>query len=102
MIDDGDDVRVALDGGVDHLHAIDARQAQIGDEDVEGELGERLDGALTRVRLHDDKPLIFEALCHRLSQWRLVLDEEQMSCGLRHLRGRQHFDGELWRGQGQP
>ena len=35
---DGDDVGVALEGGVEHLPAVDAGQSEVGDEDVEGEV----------------------------------------------------------------
>ncbi len=37
---DRDDLRIALDGGVDDGGAVDAGQAQVGDDDVEGEFGE--------------------------------------------------------------
>jgi hypothetical protein len=85
--DNRDDVGIALDGRVDDLHAVDAGQAQVGDDDVEGELGERIDRTFPCLRLDNDKPVVFETLGYRLPQRRLVFDEEQMGCGLRHLRG---------------
>ena len=36
--DDGDDVGIALERGVEDLPAVDARQPQVGDDDVEGEI----------------------------------------------------------------
>ena len=38
--DDGDDVGISLERGIEHLAAVDAGQTQVGDEDVEGEVGE--------------------------------------------------------------
>ena len=35
---DRDDVRVALERGVEDLAPVDAREPQVGDEDVEGEV----------------------------------------------------------------
>ena len=35
-----DDVRIPLDGGLHERRAVDARQAKIGDDDVECEFGE--------------------------------------------------------------
>ena len=51
--DDGDDVRVAGDGGFDDGRAVDAGQPQVGDDDVEGEIGEPGDGRLARFGLFD-------------------------------------------------
>ena len=38
---DGDDVGIALECGIEHLPAVDAGQSQVGDQDVEGEVGSR-------------------------------------------------------------
>ena len=43
--DDRDDVGIALDGGFDDGGAVDARQPEVGDDDVEGEFGERASAA---------------------------------------------------------
>ena len=48
--DDGDDVGIAADGGLDDGGAVDARQPQVGDDDVVGEIGESGDGGLARSR----------------------------------------------------
>ena len=84
---DGDDVGVPLDSRVDHLDAVNAGQTQVGDEDVKGELRQGLDRPFARLGLHDDEPVILQALGNGLSQWRLVFDEEQMGCAVRHLGG---------------
>ena len=78
MIDDGDDVGIALDGGFDHRGAVDAGQAQVGDDDVEGELGERAERRFARVGLLDLNPRSVELLGDGLAQRGLVFDEEQM------------------------
>ena len=46
--DDGDDAGVAGEGGVDDLPAVDARQAEIRDDDVEGKSLERLQRGFAR------------------------------------------------------
>ena len=85
--DDGDDVGVPLDSGVNHLDAVHAGQTQISDEDIEGELRQCLDGSFAGLGLHHDESVILQALGHRLAQWRLVFDEEQVGCAFRHLGG---------------
>ena len=60
--DDRDDVRIALERGVEHLPAVDAGQPQVGDEDVEGEIGEPLRAPASRFGLFDDEAVIGEAL----------------------------------------
>ena len=51
--DDRDDVRIAPDGRFDHRGAIDAGEAQVGDDDVEGEVGQLRDRHLAGIRLFD-------------------------------------------------
>ena len=51
--DDGDDVGIAIEGGVDDGGAVDARQAQVGDDDVESEVGELGERGFARFRLFD-------------------------------------------------
>ena len=53
---DADDVRVAIDGGFDHARAVEARQPQIRNHDVECKVGQRLERTLRRVGLYDGEP----------------------------------------------
>ena len=76
--DDRDDVGIALDGGFDDGGAVDAGQAQVGDDDVEGELGEPRERRLARVGLLDLVAAVGQLLGDGLAQRRLVFDEEQM------------------------
>ena len=91
--DDADDVGVAVDGGFDHARPVHARQAQIGDHDVEREIGQGLERTLGRVGLHDIEPAIHELLSYGFAERCLVLDEEQMFWRIRHLWERRYFDG---------
>ena len=59
--DDRDDVGVALERGFEHLPAVDAGQPQVGDEDVEGELGEPLERVFAAVGLLDGEAMIAQA-----------------------------------------
>ena len=74
--DDGDDVGVALDRGVEDLAAVDARQPEVGDEDVEGERRQALERLFAARRLLDDEAVIGEPFGDRLPQRRLVVDDE--------------------------
>ena len=44
---------IALDGGFDDGRAVDARQPQVGDDDVEREIGELREGRFARLGLLD-------------------------------------------------
>ena len=48
--DDRDDIRIARDGGFDHRRAVDAGQPQVGEDDVEREIGEPSRWRLRRIR----------------------------------------------------
>ena len=89
--DDRDDVGVAADRRFDHARAVDAGQAQVGDDDVEGEFGELFEGLLAGCGLHDDEPVVGEALSHGLAQRCLVLYEEKMLLIFSHLCGASAF-----------
>ena len=65
---DCDDVGIALERGIEDLAAVDAGQPQVGDEDVEGEVGEALERLFAAVGLLDDEAVIREALGDRLTQ----------------------------------
>ena len=90
--DDGDDVRVALERRVEHGAAVHARQPQVGDDDVEGEIGEPRERVLAARRLLDDEAVVGQALGDSLPQRRLVVDEEQMFRVFSHLVARRYFD----------
>ena len=90
--DDGDDVGIAFDGGFDDGGAVDAGQTQVGDDDVEGEVGETGDGGLARLGLLDVVAAVGQLLGDGLAQRRLVFNQQQMFCRVSHLPGRQYFD----------
>ena len=68
--DDADDVGIAKQGGFEDARAVEAGQAQVGDDDVEGKFGELLDGLLARVGLLDFETVLGQALGERLAQRR--------------------------------
>ena len=90
--DDGDDIRIARDGGFDDGRTVDARQPQVGEDDVEGEIGELSDGRFARFGLLDPEAAVRQLLGDRLAEGGLVFDEEEMSRRFSHLQGRQDFD----------
>ena len=83
--DDGDDVGVALEGGVEHFAAVDARQPQVGDQDVEGEVGQPLQRVLAVACLLDDEPVVRQPFGDRRTERRLVVHDQQMFLIFRHL-----------------
>ena len=89
---DADDLRVPLHGGLNDGGSVDARQAQVGDDDVEGEVGQGFKRRLAAFGLDHLVPVIRQPLRHRRSQRRLVFDEQQMFRSISHLCGRRHFD----------
>ena len=88
---DGDDVGVALERGVQHLPAVDAREPEIGDQDVEGERRQPFERLLATRRLLDQEPVIDEPFGDRLTERRLVVYDQQMFRGVSHLCGRTVF-----------
>ena len=70
---------------------VDARQTQIGDDDVEGELGQRLERRLAAFGLDHLVSVIRQTLGHGRSQRRLVFDEQQMFRSISHLCGASTF-----------
>jgi hypothetical protein len=88
---DRNDVWIPLERGFDDATAIDAGQPEVGDEDVEREVREPLQGVLAARGLLDDKPMVGEALRDRLPQRALVVHDEQMFLSVRHLSGRAVF-----------
>ena len=83
--DDRDDVGIALDGGVDDSGAVDSRQAEVRDDDVEREFCEPADRFLAGIRLCHLIAAVGELLGYGLPQGGLVLDEQQMFHGVSHL-----------------
>ena len=84
--DDGDDVGVAPDGRLDDGAAVDPRQAQVRDEDVEGKICQSREGGLARICLLDLEAAIGELLGDGLPEGGLVFDEEQMFRLVSHLQ----------------
>ena len=64
---DRDDVGIALDRRFDDGGAVDARQAEVSDDDVEREIGEARDGRLAGIRLLDVVATVGQLLGHRLA-----------------------------------
>ena len=79
--DDGDDVRVAREGLVEHLAAVDAGQPEVGDEDVEGELVQPLERLFARARLLDAEPMLAEPLGDGLPKAGFVVNEQKVLTG---------------------
>ncbi len=84
---DRDDVGIALERGIEDLPAVDAGQPQVGDQDVEGEVGESLERLFAAVGLLDDEAMVREALGDRLTQRLFVVYDQQMFRRFRHLVG---------------
>ena len=76
--DDADDPRVALERGVEHLAAVDAGQAEIRDQDVEGEAFQLVERLLAGRSLGDREALFGEPFGHDGTQGIFVVDEEEM------------------------
>ena len=114
--DDADDAGIAFDRGLDHVRAVDAGHPEVGDDDVEGELFEELEGALAAFGLRHLEAALAEPFRHERPQRRLVVYEEEVRVRCRrHLwvlpetrspqppiagvAGRQHFDDPFERSQ---
>jgi len=97
--DDRDDLGIPLESRLEHGPAVDAGQAEVGDDDVEGELGQPGECVLAAGRLLDDEAVIGEPLRNGLPQRRLVVYEEQMFRVFSHLVVRRYFDTRGRRGQ---
>ena len=97
--DDGDDVGVALERGVEHRAAVDAGQPEVRDDDVEGEIGEPRERLFAARRLLDDEAVIGQPFGNSLPQRRLVVDEQQMFRVFSHLVARRYFDTRPIAGQ---
>jgi hypothetical protein len=86
---------IALERRLEDLGAADARQAQVREQDVEGELGELLESELSARGLLHGESVLDEALRHDLPQRVLVVHEQQMLWRISHLAGRRYFDTEM-------
>ena len=91
--DDRDDAGIALEGGFDDPLAVDARQTQIGDDDVEREVAQQLDCAFAGFGFGD-----LESLLHG------DVPRSRFEAPVRRLRGGDVFGGqpsrrvpEFWR-----
>ena len=72
----GDDAGIALEGGFDDLAAVDARQPQVRDDDVEREFAQQLERSFARFGLGHLEALLDEALGDHRSERRFVVYEE--------------------------
>ena len=72
---------------LDDPSPIDARQPQVGDHDVEGELLEQLQGPLAAIGLHNLKAPFGQPLGHQAAERGLVIDDKQVRGGTRRLQG---------------
>ena len=84
--DDADDVGITLEGGVEHHGAVDARQPQVRQHDVEGAFREALDRRLAAVDLDHPVALVGQPLGGDPAQRGLVLDQQDLDGGFRHGR----------------
>ncbi len=85
---DRDYVGVPLEGRIEHVAAVDAWQAQVGDENVEGEVGEPFERLFAGACLLYRIPVIRQAFSDSRPQRRLVIDDEQMFPDISHLPAR--------------
>ena len=83
--DDGDDAGITLQSGIDDAAAVNARQAQVGDDDVEGEALQLFEGLLARSGLGNLETLVQEPFRHHPPQRILIVYEENIWFGIRHL-----------------
>ena len=91
--DDGDDVRVALERGVDDLRGPSMPGSRRSVMRMsKANVRQALERLLAAVGLLDHEAAIGQPLGDRLAQRRLVVDEEQMFRAVSHLCGRQYFD----------
>ena len=88
---DRDDFRVALERGFEDLPAVDAGQAQVRDEDVEGEPREPLEGEFPAAGLLDDEAVVRQPLGNGLTERAFVVNDQQMLLTFRHLVERAVF-----------
>ena len=76
--DDADDPRITLEGGVEDLAAVDARQPEIRDEDVVGEALQLVDGLLAGRGFGHGEAFLGEPLGHDGPEGVFVVDQEDM------------------------
>ena len=96
--DHDDDVRVAVERGVEDAGAGQPGEPQVGQDDVEGELAERSHRLFAGMGLDDVVAGVGEQVGECEAQRRLVLDEQQMRFLFRHLPRATRF----WRSRGHP
>ena len=94
--DDHEDVGIAIERRFEHARAANARQPQIGEHHVEGELTECRDGFFAGVGLHDVEARVGQLVGDGGAEGGLVFDEEEMRFTVSHLPGVTRF----WRSGG--
>ena len=90
-----------MERGFDDLPAVDARQPQVGDDNVERELAQKFERALAGIGLDHIEALLAKPLGDNVPQRGLVVHEEQMYLGVSHLGGCQNIDAQQCGGQAQ-
>ena len=85
---DPEDVGVELLGGAQHLDAAHVGHADVGDEQVDPAGLEQPDGVAPVLGEHDVEPLPLQAVGQQLPDRGLVVDEEDLRRGRRHVRHR--------------
>ena len=78
---DRHDIRVSGEGGVDHLAAVHAGQAQVGDDDIEGESLERFKGGGAVGGLRNLEAFLGKSFRYNTSQRFLVVHEQEVGQG---------------------
>ena len=81
---DHHDLVVAVPRRLDDDGSVDARQPQVGDDDVEGEFGQPFERGLAAGRLHHLVPVVAEPARGQLPQHALVLDQQQVNVLAEH------------------
>ena len=82
---DADNLGVALDRRLDDPRAVHPGQPEVGDDDVERELGQGFERPLGRVCLDDVHTTVCQLLSQSLAEGRFVFDEQQMFRRISHL-----------------
>src|SRR5207237_9307540 len=80
---------------------VHAREPEVGDDDVEGEIGEARERLFAARGLLHHEAVIRESLGDGLAQCGLVVHEQQMFRGVSHLVARRYFDTQAIGGQPQ-
>src|SRR5262249_18989175 len=70
--DDRDDIWIAFDGRFDDARTVDARETQVGDDDVESEICKTRNGSFPGFCLFNEVTVVGELFGNGLAEWSLV------------------------------